>query len=472
MTPPLPGSPRQAPLTEQVKLIGLIRPERRNRDQKRYKMLNKDDKKTNIESGRRQMRCSVCLGLLLSALLSSAAFAYPPYDNVPMGMDQATYDALTDSVMEWDEIENRIRYFNPMYSAAAEQIDSSMNDIQSSLGADIMNLRDQLYTVEDTLDELYESQKEIELSLPEGSPQREMALKQLGEAISTAKAGRQELKAGLDTLSDTNAQLEGRLINADAGTSMSRESMERQLYPVLEQLRSVIEGLFISYEQLSVSREMVLEQVSLYERLLSVQQGLFAQGLCTEAEVKAAQAQLEAARADLSSMDSSLSQLATAIGLQLGYTTETVPTIGKVPEPDLEYLAAADPSVDINKAAGENSTVRSAGATDGSYSGNARRDRNENVAMNQLTSKLSELYADMKQKELLYESSKTTMQKAERTRSSADTMYAMGMLSTAEYQAQMLAYTSYKASAELAGLSLTQSINNYKWAVDGVVSLE
>ena len=109
--------------------------------------------------------------------------------------------------------------------------------------------------------------------------------------------------------------------------------------------------------------------------------------------------------------------------------------------------------------------------SDGRSSGKAKRERNENVLMGQLSSKLSELYADMKQKELLYESSKTTMEKAERTKNSAETMYSLGMLSASEYQAQMLAYMSYKASAELAKLNLTQSINNYRWAVNGVVTL-
>ena len=419
---------------------------------------------------------ALALGLSIAMLSPAAAFAYPPFDDVPEGMDKAYYDALSDNNMEWSEIADRIKYFNPMYTEYAEQIDTSLDDIQASISTDIFDLKNQLYTVEDTLKGLYESQEQIKLSLPEGSPEREMALKQLETAINEANAGRKELEAGVDTLDDMNAQIEGRLVvrggsAAGPSGSMSKKSMELQLYPILEQLQSVIEGLFISYGQLNVSRDMLAEQVSLYERLLLTQQSLFSQGLCTEAEVKNVKAQLDSAKAQLASTDSSKTQLQTAIGLQLGYDTSNAPSIGAVPEPDLEYLASCDPVKDLERAAGENSEVRSAGMSDGSSAGNAKRDRNENVLMGQLSSKLSELYADMKQKELLYESSKTTMEKAERTKNSAETMYSLGMLSASEYQAQMLAYMSYKASAELAKLNLTQSINNYRWAVNGVVTL-
>ena len=193
-------------------------------------------------------------------------------------------------------------------------------------------------------------------------------------------------------------------------------------------------------------------------------------GLGTAAELDKAAADLESAKADLSQVDSSMEQLSRAMGLQLGYS-DSVPVIGEVPEPDLAYISSADPAADLERAAAENQTVKSVSRSDGSTAGNESRDRNENAAKGQLSAKLSELYSDMKSKELLYQSSLTTMEKAERTKASAERMYGLGMLSAAEYQAQMLTYLGYKASAELAKLNLCQSINNYKWAVNGVVSL-
>ncbi len=414
-------------------------------------------------------------GLLLAGAMTLTglmpAYAVPPLDNVPEGMDQGTYDRLYDDTVEWSELPDLIKYRNPTYTSYSAQIDSSMEDVESSLSSDMFSLKDQLGNVDDTLSELYKSQTEIKSSLPAGSPEREQALKLLDAAINEAKAGREQLKAGMDELADVGAQLDGRLYVSGIKTDVqSKESMERQLYPILEQLQATLEGLMISYGQLRVSRETLTEQVALYQRLYELQASMLGTGLGTAAELDKAAADLESAKADLSQVDASMEQLSRAMGLQLGYS-DSVPVIGEVPEPDLAYISSTDPAADLERAAAENQTVKSAARSDGSTAGNESRDRNENAAKGQLASKLSELYSDMKSKELLYQSSLTTMEKAERTKASAERMYGLGMLSTAEYQAQMLTYLGYMASAELAKLNLCQSINNYKWAVNGVVSL-
>ena len=414
-------------------------------------------------------------GLLLAGAMTLTglmpAYAVPPLDNVPEGMDQGTYDRLYDDTVEWSELPDLIKYRNPTYTSYSAQIDSSMEDVESSLSSDMFGLKDQLGSVDDTLSELYKSQTEIKSSLPAGSPEREQALKLLDAAINEAKAGREQLKAGMDELADVGAQLDGRLYVSGIKTDVqSKESMERQLYPILEQLQSTLEGLMISYGQLQVSRETLAEQAALYQRLYELQASMLGTGLGTAAELDKAAADLESAKADLSQVDASMEQLSRAMGLQLGYS-DSVPVIGEVPEPDLAYISSADPAADLERAAAENQTVKSVSRSDGSTAGNESRDRNENAVKGQLSAKLSELYSDMKSKELLYQSSLTTMEKAERTKASAERMYGLGMLSTAEYQAQMLTYLGYKASAELAKLNLCQSINNYKWAVNGVVSL-
>ena len=415
-------------------------------------------------------------GLLLAGAMTLTglmpAYAVPPLDNVPEGMDQGTYDRLYDDTVEWSELPDLIKYRNPTYTSYSAQIDSSMEDVESSLSSDMFSLKDQLGNVDDTLSELYKSQTEIKSSLPAGSPEREQALKLLDAAINEAKAGRKLLKDGMDELADVGAQLDGSLYVSGSQTNyvQSKESMERQLYPILEQLQATLEGLMISYGQLRVSRETLTEQVALYQRLYELQASMLGTGLGTAAELDKAAADLESAKADLSQVDSSMEQLSRAMGLQLGYS-DSVPVIGEVPEPDLAYISSADPAADLERAAAENQTVKSAARSDGSTAGNESRDRNENAAKGQLSAKLSELYSDMKSKKLLYQSSLTTMEKAERTKASAERMYGLGMLSAAEYQAQILTYLGYKASAELAKLNLCQSINNYKWAVNGVVSL-
>ena len=195
--------------------------------------------------------------LLVSAMLSSplTAFGAPPYDNIPEGLTEERYEQLCDDTVEWDEIEDLIRYFSPTYTSYQEQAMSAVDDLHSSLGEDMINFRDQLDQLDDTLEGLYESQTQIESSMPEGSPMREEALKQLGDAIRQAEDGRTTLEDSIDSLYDLDAQIDGRLY-VSGSQSVSRDSIEIQLYPVMEQLRSVIEGLVISYGQLSASRDI------------------------------------------------------------------------------------------------------------------------------------------------------------------------------------------------------------------------
>ena len=127
-------------------------------------------------------------GLLLAGAMTLTglmpAYAVPPLDNVPEGMDQGTYDRLYDDTVEWSEIPDLIKYRNPTYTSYSDQIDSSMEDVESSLSSDMFSLKDQLGSVDDTLSELYKSQTEIKSSLPAGSPEREQALKLLDAAIN------------------------------------------------------------------------------------------------------------------------------------------------------------------------------------------------------------------------------------------------------------------------------------------------
>ncbi len=103
--------------------------------------------------------------------------------------------------------------------------------------------------------------------------------------------------------------------------SVSRDAIEIQLYPVMEQLRSVIEGLVISYGQLSASRDIYAQQADLYRSVLTMQESMLGLGLATQAEVAQARNDLNVAQSTLAQTDASLNQLAEAIGLQLDIRT-------------------------------------------------------------------------------------------------------------------------------------------------------
>jgi hypothetical protein len=53
---------------------------------------------------------------------------------------------------------------------------------------------------------------------------------------------------------------------------------------------------------------------------------------------------------------------------------------------------------------------------------------------------------------------------------SADRKKSLGMLGSSAYLGMKASYLSAKASRESAALSLTKAVNDYEWAVGGLIS--
>ena len=190
-------------------------------------------------------------------------------------------------------------------------------------------------------------------------------------------------------------------------------------------------------------------------------------------DVSAAKNDLEQAKKSLQDVDTGMETIRRSLGLQLGWDGNTLPEIGTLPEPDVAFVDTTNPDADKSAAIMHNSEVKATWKPDYSSSyGFELRDREENEVTGRLVAKMDSLYADMKQKKALYETAKTTLEKARLTRESAERRYELGMLGRSEYEAQQLSYLNYEASYRLAELNLFQSINTYKWAVDGVVTID
>lgn len=415
--------------------------------------------------GKEQRRMAAAvLGCML--LMSTTAYAVPPYDNIPEGMTAERYQTLQDGTVAWDELDDLVRYYNPTYTKLYDSAMTSVNDIEDAYGGFVVDMTAQMDAVDDTMKELYTSQKEL-ARLPSGSQvemngalmDRDQALAALQAGITQAQAGRAQIKSGISKTQRSIAR--------------TPESVEIKLDPVKNQMVSALQSLLISYAQLDANRSMVAEQVQLYQTIYDTKQNLRAQNMATDADVQAAKNDLDTAQKSLSDLSNSADQLAQAIGLQAGYGADKRPQIGEVPEPDLSFVDTTDLSADEKKAMEANSDVIAAGkAANGSQYAFELRDMTENEAKGRLSAKMESLYADMKEKRALYEAANTTLERARLTKESAARKYELGMLGRADYEAQQMAYTSYEASAKLAKLNLVQAINTYQWAVKGVVKLD
>ncbi len=385
-------------------------------------------------------------------LSTLAAAGGPGETGIPEGISEEVYAALYDGSIEWSEIEDIVRYKNPTYGIYTDQVDDSLNDMTSAARYDISEYKD------DVINEIRDAQQKLAGAGAEGSE----AWKKLEESLNQSIAGRTQLKAALADMGGTLRTLRYSDKNADLS-----------LGPLRDQLISAIESLIISYKTLEINAEMLKEQVSLYETLYESGQAMQEQGLATAQDTASYKNQLEQAGTTLSTVESSLAQIRDNILIQCGYEPGAEVTIEDLPAADRHFLEGRDQEADKKTAIEANSTVQASWSVS-SYSGDVLkyRDVNANAMEGKAAAAFDNIAAELEEQVLLTEASDTSLQKAEIINRSADLKYSLGMLSRSEYEAQKMQYISARATAEINELNLHQAIENYRFAVRGLMQVQ
>lgn len=403
----------------------------------------------------------------LAAVSAFSAMAAPPYDQIPDGMSAETYNRMMDNVIEWDEVDTLIRYYNPIYTKIYDTANSGISDINAAYGSFVMDTKDQLEQIDNTLEELKKTQSIIQnipgnyvpdSSSPGGFVTKDEALSKLEQGMQAAKQGRDQLKEAISTLGRT--------------LSRSGKSLEIKLSPLRKQLNSVVEGLLISYEELRINHAMVVQQVKLYETLSQMNESLNANDMAVQRDTELAKNNLETALSSLKQLEDGMNSLAASIGLQLGWSADNIPQIAEIPVSDIQIPTRAEyESARENAIKGNPDVISSGRASGDSGYEYYLRDMTENEAIAKVSSKLDAIFADLEKKKILYDSSVSTLEKAELTKKSNQIKFEMGMLGRAEYEAAQMTYISYEASARLAAVNLLNAVNTYNWAMQGILSL-
>lgn len=181
----------------------------------------------------------------------------------------------------------------------------------------------------------------------------------------------------------------------------------------------------------------------------------------------------------LNSVNGSALQAASSLNSQkqtlitmLGWEYNADPEITKVPEPDLTVIDSFDPKKDEAKAIEMNYTLYDTRMAKASSSGGAvKKARNIKDQEDSIRSSLDLMYQDVKQKQKAYEASETLYGAAKADKAAADRKNALGMMSRQEYLQAESAWLSSEASHTAAKLDLTGAIENYQWALEGLLDI-
>mgnify|MGYP003375473299 FL=1 len=379
------------------------------------------------------------------AVTSVPAFAYSP-TGPGASPEAGRYSEeelarLQDNVLEYSEIQNRVREYNPTIS----QVWKTYEDTRQDYANMVTELESQ-YQVVKNLADSYESAGEM------------MGNQVL---ISTAKQLKKGYQSTMESMEDTVSQWN------DNKSTGSIRSYERQMTAGAQQA-------MIGYDTIRQNIATLETMVQLYDRQYQMYTRQKELGLATDKDVLSSYTSFLSAQSQLASLNNQADSVRRSLCQLLGYDPETNPEIRSLPAFDMTRLEGMNLEEDTKKAIGNNYTLISQ-RTSAAGKTNAKRE-NRNKILDEgdqkLTIEMQRLYQDVMDKKAAYDAAATGYQAAEASWGAAQRQYQNGLISEIQYIGLQLAYYQKKAAFESANLSLWQAMENYDWGITGLAAVE
>lgn len=368
----------------------------------------------------------------------------------PDGMDDATWAALMDDVIEYSEIPDLVEYRSILGRTQTAMIDGradGMVQMVDALSSAISDLRDTISDLQEkATDSTSEEEKQAYLMQINGM---EYAISSTNSASPTY--AKNQMESGISTLVT---------------------KMKQGLHPTKVALISGMNGAFVGYQSLVELREMYADQVGMYEGMYDRAVRQQALGSATALEVQQAKVNLEGAKLSLSDTEEKLRSVKDAIALTLGWSAADTAkvTIGKLPAYDASFMAGRNLEADIAEARLHNVAYGSAmGTVDKNITGYTATDIQRRSAEQNLNITMTELYNTAVQAGTTAESAQLGFRIADRQKDSAERMLAAGMMSLTDYKAASMQYIASKMQANMSAINASAAVLNYQNALQGIL---
>lgn len=350
---------------------------------------------------------------------------------------------FADNVLEYWEIPGLIEHYNPTYLNELENFyynpDGSTGLSKEQLGWIAADLRYEAEVLEEEMEEKLES-----------------------KTLEKNSTGHQDYKDNIKTLKRRARELE----NAMKGNA----STKRLLRIARNQLVMDIRAKMREY-QMQVSQDAIQKKnLEIAEAVYQAAKRQADQGLYSAAQLRVAENARNAAQAltDVSAavLMQKKSELITALGWGYSQNPEILP----IPEPDLAKIDTYDLAADMEKAVNNNYDIGDIRKTDSSEYGGAKEKREElDTAVKSVKMQFEVLYKNVLAMEESYNGAMTGWAAAEQKKAQADRKFTLGMISRNEYLQAEADWLKARASKEQAELNLTVALENYEWAVNGLM---
>lgn len=355
--------------------------------------------------------------------------------SIPAGMTEEQWNKLQDQTIEFEELSDRVRYFNPdlqniVDSAGNEK--SNQQYVYDELKIYIRDLNDNAQAMKDS-----------------GAT---------GSEYIVLKTTVMKLKKDAENLDKVIKK-----INSGVTKNVDRYS---------KTFSSAVGQIMIGYNSALANREMLKKMLDVRKAGYEAQTLSFQQGMATEADVLEANKGVLAAQASLEQLDNTIDGLKRSLCLMTGYPADAEIQIGGIPQLDLSLISSLNLEADTAMALGNNYTLieKRHGGSGRTTTGVKNKEASLSEEEQNVTVAMQSYYQGILQAKSAYDAACTSYEKAVLEKNKADRSYRLGMVSKLGYLQSQMAFLQAEGAKESAYNTLYQAYDTYRWAVEGIIN--
>lgn len=388
--------------------------------------------------GRRMISAVLSLLLAVSSVFAGTVLAAEK----PADMEEEQWERLQDNVLEYDELENRVSYFNSTIVQIVDKINESYDTLSENVAdyQEAANDFEHLYNrAIDNMD--YSS----------------AVMYQINRTV-------------VRTISK----------NYKKNIKKKDQTIDRSTRQAKKGILSGCQSLMLAYNQMAVNKATLEKQIELYGKMEEMYETQERIGMAIQTQRLLAQANKYSAQASLTSLIDQMESVKRSLLLLAGWDFDSDVSIGSIPKADIQSIDEIDFAADKAAAPSNNYTIismrnaaPSSTSTNGKYKNKDyhARERGVEQASQQLSITLDSLYQILFEKRADLLAAETAFEAAQIKWETAKRKYEMGMSGQAEYLGEELAYCAAEAAHQTADLAMTTAMLNYYWAVNGLGEL-
>lgn len=347
--------------------------------------------------------------------------------------DSFTEEELTDSLIEYGELEELLKRGNASLKSAVSQYDTNLEIYQEAL---------------EVLSSAKQEMKEYaeELENENGSP----------ELIAQYQMNESQLGASVAQMNRTVRKLTG-----VSGTKFLKSSVNAMV--------KTAQTVMCSYNQMRDQRQLAEKQEESARASYEKAQTMAEAGMLTEQELLEAEQSLLTARISLQSAEKSEASMKAQLSLLIGRNPDDT-EIGEIPPANVDFIDTVVLEEDKKLAVTSDSEIQvlRRGSSSGGSAEAELKSRQISEAKSRKNLEMDTLYNEMTAKLQAFQAAESSYEAAEKNYGALQVKYQSGLLSRQEYLKGEVSYLQQKNSFKQAEQELSQAIAAYQWEIKGV----